>query len=34
MIRIIRYTGQPVEALLSRASAPKADVTAAVNAIL
>lgn len=34
MIRIIRYEGQPVETLLRRASAPGADVAAAVSAIL
>ncbi len=34
MIRIIRYEGQPVETLLNRASAPTADVTAAVENVL
>ncbi|MCE5343572.1 MAG: histidinol dehydrogenase [Eubacteriales bacterium] len=34
MIRIIRYAGQPVEALFNRASAPGRDVTAAVADIL
>ena len=31
MIRIIRYEGQPVEALLPRASAPTRDVTETVR---
>ena len=34
MIRIIRYEGQPVESLLSRASAPTRDVSDTVAAIL
>jgi histidinol dehydrogenase len=34
MIRIIRYEGQPVEQLLTRASEPTRDVTDAVAAIL
>ncbi len=34
MIRIIRYEGQPVEELLTRASEPTRDVTDAVAAIL
>lgn len=34
MIRIIRYEGQPVEALLPRASAPTRDVTETVEGIL
>ena len=34
MIRILRYDGQPVETLLTRASAPTRDVTDAVAAIL
>jgi histidinol dehydrogenase len=34
MIRIIRYTGQPIETMLNRASDPGRDVTAAVADIL
>jgi len=34
MIQIVRYQGQPVEALFNRASVPTRDVTSAVQAIL
>jgi histidinol dehydrogenase len=34
MIQIVRYTGQPVEELLNRASVPTRDVTQAVQGIL
>ncbi|MBN1778309.1 MAG: histidinol dehydrogenase [Clostridiales bacterium] len=34
MIRIVKYTGQPVDTLFNRASAPTRGVTAAVQAIL